>query len=252
MAGTIFIRITLLPLFWGGQINSRKQNLLDFEINSFREKVQSKMKSGDRSGGLLAKNEMNGFMRKYGIRNFFSVLAIFQVPFYLAYFLALRFMVFSPETQDFVSGAGFFWIKDLCEADPLFILPVLSGGLSFLTIRLNMKNAPALNSAPAIFKKFKVYMPFMPIFGAFLLSSFPAALNLYWATLAGINYVLFWVFQNPTFLKMIGIPKFYKGTKKAEKYELENRVFKKATFNEIKEKNEIKVFMNKPKKNKKK
>ena len=209
------------------------------------------MKSGDRQGSQIARNELKTLMRKYQISNMYGILSLLQMPFYITYFIALRYLVFSPEKYSFILNSEFLWIKDLSMADPMYILPVLSGVLSFLTIRLNMKNGPANNAGPAFLKKFKIYLPYLPFFGIFFMSTFPAALNLYWCSLSGLNYILFWMFQNQTFLQLIGIPKYYKGTKRAEKFEKNNRIFKKAVFDTDQGENKVKVFKSKPKKIKK-
>ena len=54
----------------------------------------------------------------------------------------------------------------------------------------------------------------MPFMGMFVMATMPAALNVYWCTLALTNYFCFAFVRTDYFKKIMGIPKYYPGTTK--------------------------------------
>lgn len=91
-----------------------------------------------------------------------------QMPVFVALFNALR------NAWELHGAPWMLWVRDLSSQDPLFILPVLMGGVMFLQNRLN----PAVSSDPAQAK----IMNWMPVVFTFMFLKFPSGLVLYWLT----------------------------------------------------------------------
>ena len=71
-------------------------------------------------------------------------------------------------------GVGFWWISDISQYDPLYIIPVVMGASMFLMSWLGAKNAPPNPQA-------KTMMYVLPGLMMFLFFKFAAGLNLYYA-----------------------------------------------------------------------
>jgi YidC/Oxa1 family membrane protein insertase len=100
-----------------------------------------------------------------------------QIPIFIALYWVL---LESVELRQ----AGFLWIQDLSQPDPLFILPVINGAFMIVTQRLT----PAAGMDPMQQK----IMQWLPVAFAVLFAFFPAGLVLYWAANSGISLLQQW------------------------------------------------------------
>ena len=100
---------------------------------------------------------------------------IVQLPILSALFYVFRNIhPVDPVTGQAVT-VSFLWMKDLCNYDPLFILPILSALTTYLSSRMM---APVGDSAQA--KQTSTMNIGMSIFMVFMAWKFTAALVLYW------------------------------------------------------------------------
>jgi len=91
---------------------------------------------------------------------------LLQFPVLLAFYSMLSQSI---ELRGAVFG---FWITDLSQPDPYYVIPVLMGVTMFVQMKLN--------PAPPDPVQQKVFT-WMPVFFTYLLASFPAGLVIYWA-----------------------------------------------------------------------
>jgi YidC/Oxa1 family membrane protein insertase len=86
-----------------------------------------------------------------------------QMPIFYALFQVFR-------TTIELRGAHFaFWLTDLSQKDPYYILPIIMTASMFLQQKLSTKDP-----------KQKMLIYFMPLLFGFMFHNFPAGLNLYW------------------------------------------------------------------------
>lgn len=90
---------------------------------------------------------------------------IIQIPVFIALYWVLL------ESVELRQAPFIFWIKDLAEADPYHVLPIIMGATMLIQQRLN--------PAPPDPMQAKIMM-FLPILFTGLFWSFPAGLVLYW------------------------------------------------------------------------
>ena len=99
---------------------------------------------------------------------------LIQMPILIGLFMALRgYHYVNPEF------AGFFWINNLSDKDPLFILPVMVAALMYLQTKISMGASSGGNDATQQSMKMMMYM--MPAMMLFVCISMPAGLCLYYA-----------------------------------------------------------------------
>ena len=180
IGATVLMRTLLMPITLVTQKNMHKMKLIDPEIQAYRTKMMDDYKSGNRARADLTKQELDALMKRYGVSNTLPLLNLLTMPFFISFFISLRYMVFTPELFPGVSGLSFFWITDLSTSDPYFVLPLISAFLNLGSIHVNRKLNPISTSTPAAIKKFHQFLPVLPFFGAAFMSTFPAGLNLYW------------------------------------------------------------------------
>jgi YidC/Oxa1 family membrane protein insertase len=90
---------------------------------------------------------------------------LFQIPIFWALYSVLR------STFELRQASFVFWLKDLSQKDPFYVLPVLMG-LSFL-----FQNLLTSQDKKNLFMTF-----FFPIFLTVIFLNFPSGLQLYWLT----------------------------------------------------------------------
>jgi len=90
---------------------------------------------------------------------------ILQMPIFFAFYRVLYSAV------ELVDAPFYFWITDLSEKDPYYVLPVLMAGAMFF----HQKLTPTASMDPTQ----KKIMMFMPLIFAVFMKDFPAGLTLY-------------------------------------------------------------------------
>jgi len=186
--------------------------LIQPEFTEINNRYKEKLRKSDSEGGKRVMEERSTLLRKYNINMGAAGLNFLQVPVYICWFLGLRNLLYSPEKFAFVDSSQFLWAPSLFVPDPYFLLPAISAFITFLTIRKTMQRAPITAETPMIFKKLRIYAPYLPFPGAFFLATFPAGINLYFLSIALANYASTVILASPAYLKAIGLPKAYPGT----------------------------------------
>ncbi len=156
--------------------------------------------------------ERSALLRKFNVNLGAAAFNLFQLPVYICWFLGVRDMIYSPERFSYLDTSQFFWIPSLFTPDPLFILPFVSATITFFTIKKTMKRAPITAETPLIFKKLRIYAPYLPFPGATFLATFPAGINLYFLALSIANFATTQIITSPQFMKAMGIPSAFPGT----------------------------------------
>jgi YidC/Oxa1 family membrane protein insertase len=127
------------------------------------------------------RTEMNAEMMKLykdeGVNMYGGCLPMLpQIPLFFAYFKVLQNAV---ELRE----AHWFWLSDLSQPDPLYILPILIIVSMFLTQYITP--SPGMDPAQ---RRMMAFM--MPIFFGFMLLHYASGLSLYWVTSNLINLAL--------------------------------------------------------------
>lgn len=156
---TILIRIVLFPLTFKGMVSMNKLKDLAPKVKD----IQAKYK-GD-------PQKMNAHMmelyKKNGANPMSGCLPILvQIPIFFAMYRVLLNAI------ELKGAPWIFWIHDLAEKDPYYVLPILMGATMFLQQHLT----PNTITDPMQAK----IMKYLPIIFTFFFITFPAGLTLYW------------------------------------------------------------------------
>ncbi len=156
---TLIMRLVLFPLTYRSMVSMGKMKDLAPKMQEIREKHKK-----DPAKMQAATMEL---YRKSGVNPVSGCLPILlQIPIFFAVY---RVLLNSIELK----GAEWaFWITDLAQKDPYFVLPILMGALMFLQQRLTPTTMRD-KTQEMIFK-------FLPVVFTFFFLWFPAGLTLYW------------------------------------------------------------------------
>lgn len=156
---TVLVRLVLVPLTVSQNKSMAKMQKLNPEIEKIKEKYKD--------DPTKQNEETMRIWKEHGVNPLAGCLPLLlQMPIIFAMFTALRGF-------EFAGRADFLWIPSLASPDPLYILPILAGLATFLQTKMSTaQTGGAGNQA--------IMMYGMPVFIAYISTSFPAGLALYW------------------------------------------------------------------------
>lgn len=155
---TVAIKMLLYPLTLK-QVKSMKAMQ---EIAPQMKKLQEKYKGKPE----MLQKEMAALYKNAGVNPLAGCLPLLaQMPILMGIFFAIRDYAYE-------GSPSFLWLTNLSEADPLYILPILSA----VTTYLQQKQTMTDDSNPQM----KMMMVMMPLFIGWISCTFPSGLVIYW------------------------------------------------------------------------
>lgn len=155
---TILIKIAFSPLSAKSYRSMAKMRLLQPKIAALKERFGDDRQQMGRATMELYKSEKVNPLSG-------CLPMIVQIPVFIALYWMLM------ESVELRQAPFIFWIHDLSQKDPYFVLPILMGISMFVQQRLN--------PAPPDPTQAKIMM-FMPVIFTVMFLSFPSGLVLYW------------------------------------------------------------------------
>jgi YidC/Oxa1 family membrane protein insertase len=159
----IFIRLVLWPL-----------NQMAMRSSLRMQRVQPELAAAQKKYAKDPEKQRAEIMRIYAAHGMspFSALSgclpmLIPMPVLFALFFVFQ------NTIEF-RGVGFWWMTDISQYDPLFIIPIVMAGSMFVLSWIGVRNAPPNPQA-------KMMMYFLPGLMLVFLYKFAAGLNLYYA-----------------------------------------------------------------------
>ncbi|WP_108062817.1 membrane protein insertase YidC [Poseidonibacter lekithochrous] len=156
---TVLIKLVLYPLSYKGMVSMNKLK----ELAPKMKEIQTKYKDDKQKQSM----HMMELYKKHGANPMGGCLPlVLQIPVFFAIY---RVLLNAIELK----GAEFiFWIEDLAEMDPYFVLPILMGASMYLQQRIT-PNTMQDEMQKKIFQM-------LPVVFTFFFLWFPAGLTLYW------------------------------------------------------------------------
>ena len=168
---TIVIKLLTWPLSAKAYTSMGKLRELQPKMALLQEK------HGDNKQAMS--QELMEMYKKEGVNPLGGCLPMFlQMPFFLAFYWVLL------ETVE-LRHSPLFWINDLSDMDPYFILPILNAAGMFLSQK--MTPTPP-NADPMQAQMMKVF----PLVFAFMFAWFPSGLVLYWTMNMAVQILQQW------------------------------------------------------------
>ncbi|MDY3203838.1 MAG: membrane protein insertase YidC [Arcobacter sp.] len=156
---TILIKLVLYPLSYKGMVSMQKLK----DLAPKMKEIQTKYKDDKQKQSM----HMMELYKKHGANPMGGCLPLLlQIPVFFAIYRVLLNAI------ELKGAEWIFWIHDLAEMDPYFVLPILMGA----TMYLQQKITP--NTMQDEMQK-KIFQ-FLPVIFTFFFLWFPAGLTLYW------------------------------------------------------------------------
>lgn len=156
---TILIKLILFPLSFKGMMSMQKLK----DLAPKMKEIQVKYKDDKQKQSM----HMMELYKKHGANPMGGCLPlILQIPVFFAIYRVLLNAI------ELKGAEWIFWVHDLAEMDPYFVLPILMG----ITMYIQQKITP--NTMQDEMQK-KIFQ-FLPVIFTFFFLWFPAGLTLYW------------------------------------------------------------------------
>jgi YidC/Oxa1 family membrane protein insertase len=177
---TIVINFILFPLKLSNMKSMRKMQALKPQIDAINDKYKN---VGLRDPKKAEQNqEVMDLYKKHGVNPMGGCFPmLLQLPFFFAFY-----KVFTVSVE--MRGAPWLWVRDLSQADPYKVLPIVLIGTQFFMQRMT----PQPNADPNQQKM----MMFMPLIFGFMFYNFPSGLVLYYLTSNLVNMGQQWFFNH--------------------------------------------------------
>ena len=158
---TVILKVVTFPLT-KKQIESTKAMA---RLQPKMKELQTKYK-GDK---MRLNEEMTRLYKAEGVNPFSGCLPLLvQMPILIGIFYGIQ-------GYQYTGSANFLWMDSIAEADPTFILPVLSGLTTFIQSKMTMPDTSSTQN--------QVMLYGMPLFIGYISISFPGGLVLYWVVM---------------------------------------------------------------------
>lgn len=173
---TIICKLILLPLNIKSTKSMREIQMLQPEMNKLQKKYQNNQEK--------LNLEMQKLYKIYHVNPMGGCLPLlFQLPIIYGLFGALRspleyvFQNLPAAEANAIISEQWFWIPNLANPDPYYILPILCVIFTYVTQKFTMSVNPGADSQQST-QKMMLYT--MPLMIGFFAMSMPAGISLYW------------------------------------------------------------------------
>lgn len=196
---TIGLRICLLPVVLKTVQGSARMALMRPEMQKIQERMKEDSNLDDPNVKLRYQMEMKALFGKFKVNPLRAVLwPMFQLPIFIAFFIALR------EMGQYFPGmatGGDFWFTDLTVADAYYILPVLNS-LSFLLMFELGSDGMQVGQQGT----FKTVMRGMSVAMVPLTASMPQGVFVYWISNNFFSLGQTYILKNKKLRELLDIP----------------------------------------------
>ncbi len=176
---SVILKIILYPLTHKSFESSTKMQ----KINPLMKEIQQKYKSEPQKMNA----ELKKLYKEHGVNPLGGCLPmLLQMPILFALYPILRYSIDLRQTS-------FFWLPDLSEPDPIWLLPILMAVFMFVQQKLMSPSKQSLEEMDekqkAAQQSQKMMMYFMPIMMFFIFKSLSSGLVLYWTMFSIIGSI---------------------------------------------------------------
>jgi YidC/Oxa1 family membrane protein insertase len=164
---TIALNLVLFPLRLKQQVSMLKMQKIQPQMRRLQDQYK-KLKAND-PRRMQVQTDMMNLYKEHGVNPMGGCLPLLlQMPLLFGFYSALAYSI------DLRRAPWIFWIKDLSQPDPYYVIPISMAVAMFLQQKLT----PTANVDPAQAKMMMV----MPIVFTFMFLNYGSGLALYWLT----------------------------------------------------------------------
>ncbi|GAA6059953.1 hypothetical protein JCM10212_003093 [Sporobolomyces blumeae] len=202
-AVTLVLRLALVPFQVRAQSNAARLAIIQPQMLKGMEKLKAAKARGDTTGMQAAQMETQQLMRDHNVNPIKNlVFPLAQATVFMTMFFAIRGL--AGAGLESMQTEGFGWVEDLTKADPYWILPVASTGLTLATLETGVDSTTQVQTSTT--KNMKMIFRIALVLALPMIAYFPAALLLYWTTNNFLSLAQASILKLPVVRSLLSIP----------------------------------------------
>ncbi|KAK6514090.1 Mitochondrial inner membrane protein oxa1 [Arthrobotrys conoides] len=196
---TVGLRALFLPIFISVSDNTARMKELQPLMLPYMERQRNAVKNADLQAQQQLKTEIMSLYKRAGVSPLKSLSNLIQIPFQFGSFMILRQMAYLPVPG--LEHSGILWFQDLTSADPLFLLPALSSGFLYLSLKFGAADMPNQQ----VGNMMKYLRIGLPLFSLGITCTMPSLLTLYFLTASFLAFLQALVIRSKKVRAWLGI-----------------------------------------------
>lgn len=128
------LRLIFLKAYIDASDSAGKTSALRPITQPILDRLRAAQQARDTLGLLKAKSELTSVYARADVKTWKAFVPMLQIPFGYGTFRLLRGMAHLPVPG--MDGGGFLWLRDLTVQDPVYFLPLATGYLLYLTVKV--------------------------------------------------------------------------------------------------------------------
>lgn len=203
------LRATMFPFIVKSAEQAANLRIAQKIMKPLQDEYKEASREKDHAKMQKAMSQLRTINREMGIkyRWMFAPMLI-QIPFGFGAWRTLRNCATLP-VPGFVTES-WLWTTDLTFSDPYFLVPAISSGLIYLTMRLNAsmntRGVSGGTAALANVDMMALLQKILPGLSFVFISFQPGAVQLYFASSSAMGLLSALVMRSPTARKLLGVP----------------------------------------------
>ncbi|KAL8809246.1 MAG: hypothetical protein Q9223_006098, partial [Gallowayella weberi] len=194
------IRFTIFKTYVESADISARLLAIKPHMQEIRERLDEAKRAQDMTAIMQYSQEIKNLYQAAGIKIWKSVLPFVNIPIGYGFFRLTRDMSSLPVPG--LESGGLLWFTDLTISDPTFLLPIGTGTLTYLMLKLGGELGSVSNLNPGIMKTFQ---RILPIVTTVFMSFWPAAMQITFFMSGAMGYVQARLLRQDWFRKFWGI-----------------------------------------------
>lgn len=138
----LIVRLALLQPMLAASDQGAKASNLKPQTEPIRQEMLRLAKEGNQTEMIRKRHEMTQLNKANGIKMWKNLIPMLQIPIGFGTFRVVRGMASLPVPA--MLDETVLWIQDLTVADPFYILPAITAGFMYLTLRVSLLLIPML------------------------------------------------------------------------------------------------------------
>ncbi|KAI1943651.1 hypothetical protein LOZ66_000235 [Ophidiomyces ophidiicola] len=200
IAAALVIRVVLFKFNLNASDTSAKLRHIDPLTKPLQERMIAAAQQGNQLEALKFKQEISLIRSQHGVKMWKSFAPLLQIPLGVGFFRVLRAMATLPVPA--LLSEQFLWISDVSLGDPFFILPIVTGGATYLAMKRGGETGMGLTGDTPL-GKLLIYA--FPAGTTIAMCFWPSILQLYFASTGTIALLQTYLITSPSFRKFIGL-----------------------------------------------
>ncbi|KAI5283318.1 Mitochondrial inner membrane protein oxa1 [Ascosphaera acerosa] len=134
VGASVLIRAALVQPTLGASDSAARLGRIKDQLQPLNERMLAHYRAGEQAEAMALRQQVAALQRRNGVQPWKAFLPLLQIPFAFGMFRVMRGMAELPVPG--LEDEHWLWVRDMSVSDPYYALPVLTGGMLYLTLKV--------------------------------------------------------------------------------------------------------------------